>query len=529
MKYVNADTRPEFTTWLKAKRPLGLALTDTQLAVGDATGASWGTLGDNDETTGILITALAASGRKAWSDLASRVAVRLAHRQRIDVDDFSWLLDASTAWNVVHPEDAGRDLSVSRARKSAGAARDAVATARMVVGFQTEAPKAVRDAVLDSCAQDQLWRRRQFLGWRVDVDMLERELRDATANRDRMRRDLGIDLTDTRTPAGKAAIHAWLEIVGIEIRDAAGRPSLERNLYDTTIVPDNAAARAAWVAFRTVRSIASRTSKLGEVKRAMVDGRLFSTMSVRHTITGRAALVKPALQNINKDLRPLLIADPGFTLVALDYDQIEPRVAAGLSGDQALAAALSSGDVYAELAKGLWGDAALDAEGHVLYARRAQAKTLLLGILYGKGKLQLSIDLGVTETEAAAFLAGVWGAYPRLAEYNAELQRDMARGISELTTTGRQVPKPPKGEHATLNNRTQAEASDVYTQGVMRVLAVLGTEAAFLGVHDELVVSVPTNRVEWAKSVMNELMPTEFRGIPIGGTADELGRAWRVH
>jgi hypothetical protein len=529
MKYVNAGTRHEFIDWLVTKRPLGLALTDTQLAVGDATGASWGTLADNDVTTSIMTTALATSGRRVWSDLASQAAIRLAKRQHIDIDEFTWLLDASTAWNVVHPKDAGRDLRAGRARKSAGAARDAVVTARLIALFQTDVPKPVRDAVLDSCAQDQLWRRRQLLGWRVDVELLDSELRDAAAGREQMRRELGIDLTDTNTPVGKAAIHEWLARADIRIRDAKGSPSLERNLYDVTVIPDTDAARTAWATFRQVRSIASRTSKLGEIKRALVSDRLYSTQSVRHTITGRAALVKPALQNINRDLRPLIIADPGFTLVALDYDQIEPRTVAGLSGCQALAAALSSGDVYTELAKDLWGDAALDLEGHVLYAKRAQAKTLLLGILYGKGRLQLSIDLGVTVDEAAAFLTGVWEAYPRLSEYNAELQRDMANGISALTATGRRVPKPPRGQHATLNNRTQAEASDIYTQGVMRVLAVLGTEAAFLGVHDELVVSVPTNRVEWAKRVLNELMPTVFRGIPIGGAADELGRAWHVH
>lgn len=525
MRYVNTTTLPEFVRWLEVKRPLGLSLTDSQLAVGDDTGASWGSLAANNESTLQVITAVAESGRKAWSDWASQVAVRLSRIHGLDIDSFTWLLDATTARNVVHPDDLSKDPR----RKRAGAAREAVATARLMAALTSEAVPLLRSAVLVSCHQEQLWRRRQLLGWRVDVQLLSDELRTAEEGRRRMVQRLGIDLTSTRTQADKDVIHAWLATVGIFVKDFDGEPSLDRDDYDTTDVPGTAEAQARWVTFRQVRSIASRISKLREIRSALVGDRIFSTVSVRNAMTGRAAVIKPALQNLNRDLRPLLIADPGFTLVALDYDQVEPRTAAGLSGDTALLTALLASDVYAALARSIWGAAADDANGNVVPSRRAQAKSLLLGILYGEGKKMLARKLDITIEEAAKLVAGVWGAYPDLAAYNKKIQKEMSAGQAELTTTGRIVPPPKRGEHAVLNNRTQAEAADIFYSGIARTIAIMGTEAAWLGVHDELVVSVPTNRVEWARNALECGMNTMFMGVPITGVADALGPAWRKH
>ncbi len=517
---LKAAAIPQFAEWLATRRPLGLAATDRHIAIGDSSGRSWVLNRADLDTTRIALIAIAESGRRVWAEGASQVAVRLAKTLGLDVAAFSWLHDATTARNVVHP---GGEFAPT----SLGAARESVSLARFVTELPRAALPATRTAVMDSCAQDQLWRPRQAKGWRVDVDLLDAELRTVTENRERSIAELGINLTATATGADKAAIHAWLAGADIFITDKDGAPTLDRNEYDETPIPDTDEARLAWSQFRRVRSIASRGAKLMEIKRALRGGRIYSTVQIRSARTGRGGVVRPALQNINRDLRPLLIADEGETLISLDFAQVEPRVAAGLSGDAALLAALESGDLYAELAKTIWKSGASDVHGVVIAELRQHAKALMLGVFYGKGPRAMARELGVDTDTAQRLLLGIWDAYPELKSYSKRLEADVKANRSELTTGGRPIPPPRLGPHAVLNNRVQAEASDVFYEAVARVAKVLGAEALYLGVHDELVVSVPGNQTAAALLVLEREMNTIFRGVPIRGTASELGRSWR--
>ena len=510
---------PEFRTWLIRKRPLGFALTASQAAVGDDTGACWTIARSNVPLLTFALTALRDSDRKVWVHDGGKVAIALHRECSVELAHLTWLLDANTAWAVVHPDEA---LAVS----SAGAARDAVAAARFMVALPVGIAAETRAAVFASCHQEQLWRPVQARGWRVDVAMLERELGAATGGRSAKKRELGLDLTDTTTAAAKTAIHAWLAIDGIFILDKTGKPSLDRNDYEHTRFPGTEAAEARWATFREVRSIASKLDKLLEIKRALRGDRIFSTVVVHGAMTGRGTVVRPALQNIHRALRGLLIADEGFVLCALDLSQVEPRIAAGLSGDANLNTALLSGDVYTSLARGIWGADADDEHGKIRSEKRDRAKTLMLAIFYGKGKVSLAWDLRITPAAAQELLDSVWALYPGLAAYGAKLRADMAAGQAELTTGGRPVPPPRRGPHAVLNNRVQAEGADVFYAAAARVAAVVGPEMLMLGIHDEVVLQVAAADAAWAAEVLEQEMASTFRDMPITGVASVLGKAW---
>lgn len=510
---------PEFRTWLIRKRPLGFALTASQVAVGDDTGACWTIARSNVPLLKTALTALRDSGRKAWAHDAGKVAVALYSECGVPLAHLTGILDASTAWAVVHPD---KPLVAS----SNGAARDAVAAARFMVALPAGIAAATSAAVLASCHQEQLWRPVQARGWRVDVAMLEKELGAATRGRSAKKRELGLDLTDTTTMTAKAAIHAWLAIDEIFIVDKTGKPSLDRNDYEHTRFPGTEAAEARWATFREVRSISSKTDKLLEIKRALRGDRIYSTVVIHGAMTGRGTVVRPALQNIHRALRGLLIADEGFVLCALDLSQVEPRIAAGLSGDANLNAALLSGDVYASLAHGIWGADAHDENGKIRSEKRDRAKTLMLAIFYGKGKVSLAWDLRITPAAAQELLDSVWNLYPGLASYGAKLRSDMAAGQAELTSGGRPVPPPRRGPHAVLNNRVQAEGADLFYAAVTRVAAVVGPERLMLGIHDEAVLMVPAAEAVWATEVLEREMASNFRGMPITGGASVLGKAW---
>ena len=520
MQPLNVDSLPGFEDWLQTKRPLGLSATPTQLAVGDASGKSWRLTLATTVVLAETLNLLAASGRKVWSEDGARAAVRLSRLTSRDVETLDWLLCATTARNVIQP---GFWLEL----KDRGAAANAVATARRMVELSTGTAPETITAVFASCKQDQLWRPRQAMGWRVDAELLRNELQAAEAARSAALAELGFDATDTNSEQGKAKIHDWLAEANIFVVDFRGRPTLDRESYDDTIIPGNDAARDRWATFRRVRSVASRIGKLKEIRRALKGDRVFSTVRVRYARTGRGSIIRPALQNINRDLRPLLLAEPGETLVALDLSQAEPRTAAALSGDEHLIAALAAGDVYAAMAERLWGGAALDAAGTVLPAMRDRAKTLFIAILYGKRAPRTARELGVSEAEAQELIDSLWASYPTLAAYGRRIIAEMAAGNAELTSGGRPIPPPRRGNYAIVNNRVQAEAADIFYGGVERVAAAIGTKALFLPIHDELVLSVPPGQVQFVKEVLEREMNSVFRRIPIGGTAVELGLAWR--
>ncbi|MEK7114232.1 MAG: DNA polymerase, partial [Patescibacteria group bacterium] len=138
------------------------------------------------------------------------------------------------------------------------------------------------------------------------------------------------------------------------------------------------------------------------------------------TTTGRMASQNPNLQNIplhsprGRAIRHAFVAPKGFTLVSLDYSQIELRLAAILSGDTKLCDIFKSGrDVHQEVAAQVFHVApkAVDQE------MRRRAKVINFGILYGMGVNALRAQLGSTTAEAHQYLEDYFSTFKTLAEY----------------------------------------------------------------------------------------------------------------
>lgn len=537
MQLLSEQDLPALESWLTPKQVLGFAISDTQIAIAAVDGSSWVAATDGHMALQ-LVHAIVAAGRKAWAWRGQKAAVALSNRLNIDINTLTWLRDATTAHGVVFPAvrfktekqmayASAADPNLRPEPKNEGAARGAVAVAKLVHDLSSKADGPTRAQVLRSCEQEQLWRYRQQVGWPVDLDLLTREMTSAVASRQRYTDELGIDLTQVFTAREKAQAHAWLRRTGILITDKDGRPSLARDDYDNSSIPETPEAEQAWRTFRSVRSVASRMGKLIEVGRAETEGVLFATVNIRSTRTGRGTIERPALQNIHRDLRPLLVAAPGYALVSLDFSQVEPRIAAGLSQCPALVAALESGDFYETIARRVWGDDAFDENGVVLLDRRNKAKRLVIAIFYGLGAGAIAFEFQISYLEAKLLLDAMWNAFPGLYEYDQRLQEKVGQGEHLTTESGRPVPSPRRGAYAALNNLVQANASDIYYEAIARVAAVTGPKALYLGVHDELVLHVEESRAEWAAGVLNEHMPVVFRGVPIIGEAQILGRAWR--
>ena len=285
----------------------------------------------------------------------------------------------------------------------------------------------------------------------------------------------------------------------------------------------------------------------------MVDGkgRLHTTLLQAGTTTGRMASQSPNLQNIptRKDegmaIRKAFVAERGYELVAIDYSQIELRIAAMLSGDKKLIDIFARGeDVHQGVAVRVFGVSAEEVDSEM----RRRAKVINFGILYGMGVNALRQNLGeeTTRAEAQEFLNAYFNTFTRLAEYLEET-KGFARkyGYTE-TLFGRRrhfegirssVPFiRASAERMAINAPIQGTQADVIKKAMVEIDAHLEKEwgakevRMLLQVHDELVFEIKKNEVLGAskklKEIMESALPSErTHDVPIVAEVS-VGKNW---
>lgn len=175
------------------------------------------------------------------------------------------------------------------------------------------------------------------------------------------------------------------------------------------------------------------------------DGRIHGEFKQYGAKTGRFSSKDPNLQNIpshNKDIRQMFKAQDGYVLIGSDFSQQEPMVTAHLSDDKKMQEAFINGkDIYATIAalafhkpyeecKEFREDGTVNPAGK---ERRTQAKSIVLGILYGRQIPSIAEQLGVSAKEAQAIYDKVIASFPALGKFIEDSQ-EMARNEGYVTT-----------------------------------------------------------------------------------------------
>ena len=272
------------------------------------------------------------------------------------------------------------------------------------------------------------------------------------------------------------------------------------------------------------------------------DNRLHAEFLQTGTTTGRMSSQNPNLQNIpmrserGRAIRHAFIASSGFKLVALDYSQIELRLAAILSGDEKLCEIFKKGrDVHQEVAAQVFHVASdkIDAE------MRRRAKIINFGILYGMGVNALRQQLGSTTAEAHQYLEDYFSTFKTLSEY-LESTKGFARknGYTEtLFGRRRQFPEMKsslpyvraQAERMAINAPLQGTSADIVKLAMVRADEMIEKEKAggdaylLLQVHDELVYEIRDERINELAPKIKDIMESvlsneETRGVPIIAT-----------
>ena len=294
--------------------------------------------------------------------------------------------------------------------------------------------------------------------------------------------------------------------------------------------------------YRTYQKLNS-TYVEGLLKVVGADGRIHSTFNQTETRTGRISSGEPNLQNIpvrtelGSRFRKYFIAPQGETLLDADYSQIELRLLAHISGDEAMCEAFRSGaDIHRSTAARIYG---LPPE-QVTPALRSSAKAVNFGIVYGIGAFSLSKDIGVSVKEADAFIKNYFANFPGVKKYLDETVEQGRENGYVTTLYGRRRTLPELassnfnvrslGERMAMNTPIQGTAADIIKLAMVRVYRRLKAEGLrarlILQVHDELIVECPAEEKERAAKVLGEEMrgAAELR-VPLSADVNS-GTTW---
>ncbi len=263
-------------------------------------------------------------------------------------------------------------------------------------------------------------------------------------------------------------------------------------------------------ALLSYREVEKLRSTYGENLLAEVadDGRIHASFRQTVARTGRISSDRPNLHNIpvrselGKQFRRAFVPAEGRSFLVADYDQVELRVIAHLSGDAGLIEAMTSGsDVHRVVASGVY---RVPPE-EVTHTQREFSKMVSYGLAYGMEAYGLSQRLGVPVDEAAAIMESYFGAFPSVKQYmDATVVEARERG-GTCTEFGRLRPLPDlnssnyrvrlAAERQAMNAGIQGLAADIFKLALVRLDRSLEEQELasrlVLQVHDEVIVEVP--------------------------------------
>lgn len=250
------------------------------------------------------------------------------------------------------------------------------------------------------------------------------------------------------------------------------------------------------------------------------EGRVHTTFTQNVTATGRLSSMSPNLQNIptrteeGRKIRGGFVADEGKVLVSADYAQFELRLAAAMSGDEALVKDFNEGvDIHTKTAAEVY-DVPMQ---EVTKDQRRLAKVVNFGIIYGMSAKGLADATGMSIAEAQEFERQYFELRKPIADKLREyLEQAREKGYVE-TLFGRRRPTPDVksanflvrmgAERAAQNMPIQGTEADLMKKAMIRLDARLPEGAEMIvQVHDSIMVECEPSKVAEVKKVMKEVM-----------------------
>ena len=253
-------------------------------------------------------------------------------------------------------------------------------------------------------------------------------------------------------------------------------------------------------------------------------GRIHTSYNQAVTATGRLSSTNPNLQNIpirdelGRPIRAAFVArDADHLLLSADYSQVELRLMAHLSADEALCEAFHRGeDIHAATAARIFGKPLEE----VTSDERRRAKTANFGIIYGISAFGLAQRLGISRTEAKELIEGYFRSYPAVKAYMDRVVTE-AREQGFVTTlfgrrrtladiNSRNAVARGLAERNAINAPLQGSAADIMKLAMIEVSRRFRAEGLrskmILQVHDEIVIDTLRSEADTVRRIVTESM-----------------------
>jgi DNA polymerase-1 len=221
-------------------------------------------------------------------------------------------------------------------------------------------------------------------------------------------------------------------------------------------------------------------------------------------------------------IRNCFLAEPGHSIVSVDYQAQELRILAHLSGDRNMIRAFDNGDdLHLITARAAFGDHVQKEDKD-----RSIGKVVNFARVYGGGAAVVAKQTGIDLVTAKQVVDGFDRAFPQVKEYSGKLQKEGSEKGYITTPYGRRLPVDPTKSYAALNYIVQSTARDVTAHALVRLHEAKVTPYMRLPIHDEVLLSVPSERAEAASVRVAAIMTQQMGRVLIEAEGETGGQSW---
>jgi len=292
--------------------------------------------------------------------------------------------------------------------------------------------------------------------------------------------------------------------------------------------------------YRAMQKLLSTyTSPLLKLAKEDKDSRIYTSFIQTGTATGRLSSKDPNLQNIpvrsklGREIRDAFVAKEGYKLLGIDYSQIELRLLAHFSKDKALMEAFENDlDIHKTTAIKLFGE-------ENAKEKRAVAKSINFGILYGMGAKKLSDELKITTREAREIIENYFNSFPTVKSFLEKIQDEVKRDGFVETILKRRRFFDYEGANGmqksafmreSINTVFQGSASDLIKLSMLKIEKKIKDEnidgAMLLQIHDELIFEIKDSKIDEVALEFKSIMEKIYKlNVPLKCSVN-IGNSW---
>lgn len=377
-------------------------------------------------------------------------------------------------------------------------------------------------------------------GMRIDTEYV-RDMHEKYSNQVQENNTLALEKWGINTGSSQQVVKKFQEL-GAEFSffTSKGAPSANEDQLKIFMDSDN----------EDVSDLANhivQTKKLAKVDSSYfvnflkmnVDEVLYPNIKTLAARTGRMSVTNPALQTLpsNSDSvrKAFVPRNDGEILVSCDYSQVEMRLLTHYSNDDALTEAFKTADAtgsdfFTEMGRMVFNDPTMDKEDK----RRKLIKTLVYGIIYGASVRKSALTVGVDVDEMQEISDKVHAQFPgikKFMESRIELGekrlREEGKGYVRLDS-GRVLPADDDKQYTLVNYTLQGTAAELMKLAVLRLDAAGLTPHIQMIIHDEVILSIPEEKVDELFPIIEECMSYvdgEF-AVDLLAEPEVLGYRW---